>query len=152
VNGMSSKRCCGEGGAFSFANFSWLNGNARTKDLALDTKFFTPEIRADVDYVYDFHHPKDNTIGGSSAVFRSNEVQVTQLGGYLVLLPPINGATAASATPYFSENPGDPFKTWNASGTFDYMPSQYSAFRWEFDHRAADAARPEHSCRDSRQI
>ena len=46
----------------------------------MDTKFFTPEIRADVDYVYDFNHPKDDTIGGSSEVFRSDEVQVTQLG------------------------------------------------------------------------
>jgi hypothetical protein len=65
---------------FSFADFTWLNGNARTKTVPLDTKFFTPEIRADVDYIYDFNHPKDDTIGGSSEVFRSNEVQVTQLG------------------------------------------------------------------------
>ncbi len=65
---------------FSFADFTWLNGNARTKELPFDSKFFTPEIRADVDYIYDFNHPKDDTIGGSSEVFRSNEVQVTQLG------------------------------------------------------------------------
>jgi hypothetical protein len=370
---------------FSFADFTWLNGNARTKESPMDTKFFTPEIRADVDYVYDFNHPKDDTIGGSSEVFRSNEVHVTQLGvggdfhydnvrarvmtqfglysqttprndaspargqwnldnayrylseayggyhinalhginidagifmsyiglfsyynfdnwayqpsyvssntpwffngvrvqifptahlkiepwfvngwqsygrfngrpgfglqilwrpngwlsvlgneyalgeealgvtgrvryhsddsieikyydkpentlskmafsltgdigcehgggvscytnsakgpkqdflgfmfynrfwfnhdkfgltlgggrinnpgRYLVLLPPINGATAASGTPYFTENPGDPFKAWDASGTFDYMPRQYITFRWEFDHRAAN--------------
>jgi Putative beta-barrel porin-2, OmpL-like. bbp2 len=370
---------------FAFADWTWLNGNARTKDVPLDTKFFTPEIRADVDYVYDFNHPKDDTIGGSSEVFRSDEVQVTQLGvggdfhydnvrarvmtqfglysqttprndaspargqwdldnayrylseayggyhfnwlhgvnvdagifmsyiglfsyynfdnwayqpsyvssntpwffngvrvqifptehlkiepwfingwqsygrfngrpgfgfqilwrpnswlsvlgneyllgedalntpgrvryhsddsieikyydkpenafskmafsltgdigcehgggvscytnsakgpkqdflgfmfynrmwfdhdkygltlgggkinnpgRYLVLLPPINGATAASGTPYFTENPGDPFKAWDASATFDYMPKQYITFRWEFDHRAAN--------------
>jgi hypothetical protein len=30
-----------------------------------------------VDYVYDFNHPKDDTIGGSSEVFRSDEVHVT---------------------------------------------------------------------------
>jgi hypothetical protein len=65
---------------FAFADFTWLTGNARTKELAMDTKFFTPEIRADVDYIYDFNHPKDNTISGSSEVFRANEVQVTQLG------------------------------------------------------------------------
>jgi hypothetical protein len=369
---------------FAFADFTWLNGNARTKEVPMDTKFFTPEIRADVDYIYDFNHPKDDSIGGSSEVFRSDEVQVTQLGvggdfhydnvrarvmtqfgmyaettprndaspargqwdldtayryvseayggyhfdvlhginvdagifmsyiglfsyynfdnwayqpsyvssntpwffngvrvqifptehlkiepwftngwqsygrfnnrpglgmqilyrpngwlsvlgnqyglgeealgvpgrvryhsddsieikyydrpgefvdkmafsltgdigcehgggvscdtnskkgpkqdflgfmfydrtwfhndkfgltlgggrinnpgRYLVLLPPINGATAATGTPYFTENPGDPFKAWDASGTFDYMPSQYITFRWEFDHRAA---------------
>src|SRR5580704_3849221 len=65
---------------FAFADFTWLNGNARTKESPMDTKFFTPEIRADVDYVYDFNHPKDDTIGGSSEVFRSDEVHVTQLG------------------------------------------------------------------------
>jgi hypothetical protein len=370
---------------FAFADFTWLNGNPRTKESPMDTKFFTPEIRADVDYVYSFNHPSDDTIGGSSEVFRSSEVHVTQLGvggdfhfdnvrarvmtqfglysettprndaspargqwnladayrylseayggyhfnvlhgvnvdagvfmsyvglfsyynfdnwayqpsyvssntpwffngvrvqifptehlkiepwfvngwqtygrfnsrpgfgmqilwrpngwfsilgnqyalgedalntpgrvryhtddsievkyydrpgeivdkmafsltgdlgcehgggvscygnskkgpkqsfvgfmlydrtwfhndkfgltlgggkinnpgRYLVLLPPINGATAASGTPYFTENPGDPFKAWDASGTFDYMPSQYITFRWEFDHRAAN--------------
>ena len=370
---------------FAFADFTWLNGNARTKEPAMDTKFFTPEIRADVDYNYSFNHPKDDTISGSSEVFRHGEVQVTQLGvggdfhydnvrarlmtqfgmysqttprndaspargqwnldnayryiseayggyhfnalhginvdagifmsyvglfsyyqfdnwayqpsyvssntpwffnglrvqifptehlkiepwftngwqsygrfnarpgfgmqilwrpngwlsvlgnqyalgeeafgvpgrvryhsddsiqikyydrpenrlskmafsltgdigcehgggvaclgtrnghpkqsflgfmfynrfwfdrdkygltlgggrinnpgRYLVLLPPINGATAASGTPYFTENPGDQFKAWDASGTFDWMPSQYITFRWEFNHRAAN--------------
>lgn len=59
-------------------------------------------------------------------------------GRYLVLLPPINGATAASGTPYFTENPGDPFRAWDASVTFDYMPSQYITFRGEFNHRAAN--------------
>jgi hypothetical protein len=370
---------------FAFADFTWLNGNARTRESPMDTKFFTPEIRADVDYIYDFNHPKDNTISGSSEVFRANEVQVTQLGvggdfhydnvrarlmtqfglysqttprndaspargqwnldnayryiseayggyhfnalhginvdagifmsyiglfsyyqfdnwayqpsyvssntpwffngvriqifptehlkiepwftngwqsygrfnsrpglgfqilwrpngwfsilgnqyalgedalntpgrvryhtddsieikyyddkerfldkaafsltgdmgcehgggvscagnsakgpkqsflgymfynrlwfdndkygltlgggqinnpgRYLVLLPPINGATAASGTPYFTENPGDPYKAWDVSGTFDWMPSQYITFRWEYNHRAAN--------------
>ena len=370
---------------FAFADWTWLNGNPRTKESPMDTKFFTPEIRADVDYIVDFNHPKDDTIGGSSEVFRSSEVHVTQLGvggdfhydnvrarlmtqfglysqttprndaspargqwnldnayrylseayggyhfnalhgvnvdagifmsyiglfsyynfdnwayqpsyvssntpwffngvrvqifptaklkiepwfingwqsygrfngrpglggqilyrpngsisiisnnygvgadalgipnrtrlhtddsievkyydkpdkyldkmafsltgdagcesgggvsctgnhgtdrkqsflgymaynrfwfkhdlygvtlgggqinnpgRYLVLLPPINGATAVSGTPYFTENPGDPYKAWDASATFDYMPSQYITFRWEFDHRAAN--------------
>jgi hypothetical protein len=375
----------GKADPFAFADFTWLNGNSRTKDTPYATSFFTPEIRADVDYNYSFNHPKDDTIGGSSEVFRHGEVQVTQLGvggdfhydnvrarlmtqfglysqttprndaspargqwqldnayryiseayggyhfnalhginvdagifmsyiglfsyyqfdnwayqpsyvssntpwffngvrvqifptehlkiepwftngwqsygrfngrpgfglqllwrpngwlsvlgnqyalgeealgvpgriryhsddsieikyldrpenfvskaafsltgdigcehgggvscygnsakgpkqsflgfmfynrfwfshdhygltlgggkinnpgRYLVLLPPINGATAASGTPYFTENPGDQFKAWDASGTFDYMPSQYITFRWEFNHRAAN--------------
>ena len=64
--------------------------------------------------------------------------KINNPGRYLVLIPPINGATAASGTPYFTANPGDPFKAWDASATFDYMPSQYITFRWEFDHRAAN--------------
>ena len=65
---------------FAFADFTWLNGNARTKESPMDTRFFTPEVRADVGYVYDFNHPKDDSIGGSSEIFRAQEVQLTQLG------------------------------------------------------------------------
>jgi len=65
---------------FSFADFSWLNGNSRIKEVPFDTKFFTPEIRVDADYVYDFHYPQDDTISGSSEIFRANEFQVTQFG------------------------------------------------------------------------
>ena len=65
---------------FAFADFTWLNGNLGPKEIPFDTKFFTPEIRADVDYIYDFNHPADDTIGGSSEVFRAQEFQVTQLG------------------------------------------------------------------------
>ncbi len=64
--------------------------------------------------------------------------QINNPGRYLVLLPPINGATAASGTPYFTENPGDPFKAWDVSATVDYMPSQYITFRMEYNHRAAN--------------
>jgi hypothetical protein len=65
---------------FAFADWTWLNGSPRTKEAAFDSKFFTPEIRTDVSYIYDFNHPSDDTIGGSSEVFRSGEVQLTQLG------------------------------------------------------------------------
>jgi hypothetical protein len=65
---------------FSDADWTWLNGNPRTKDIYWDSKFFTPEIRADVTYTYDFNHPTDHSMGGSSEIFRSNEVQVEQLG------------------------------------------------------------------------
>jgi hypothetical protein len=59
-------------------------------------------------------------------------------GRYLVLLPPINGATAASGTPYFTANPGDKYRAWDASATFDYMPSQFFTWRLEYNHRAAN--------------
>ncbi len=64
--------------------------------------------------------------------------EINNPGRYLVLLPPIDGATATTGTPYFTENPGDPFKAWDMSATYDYMPSQYITFRWEFNHRHAN--------------
>jgi len=65
---------------FAFADWTWLNGNSRVKEPPFDTKFFTPEVQADADYIVDFNHPKDDTLGGSSEVFRAYEVQLTQLG------------------------------------------------------------------------
>jgi len=65
---------------FSDWDWSWLNGNPRNKDVAFDSKFFTPEIRADVTYNYDFNKPIDNSEGGSSEIFRSNEIGLEQLG------------------------------------------------------------------------
>ena len=65
---------------FAFADFTWLTGNSRNTENPGETSFFTPEIRADTDYVYDYNHPADHTIGGSSEVFRAGEVQLTQLG------------------------------------------------------------------------
>jgi hypothetical protein len=65
---------------FSDADWTWLNGNPRTKNIYWDSKFFTPEIRADITYTYDFNHPADHSMGGSSEIFRAQEVQVEQLG------------------------------------------------------------------------
>jgi len=65
---------------FSDWDWTWLNGNPRNKDTAFDSKFFTPEIRADITYNYDFNKPVDDSIGGSSEIFRANEIQLEQLG------------------------------------------------------------------------
>lgn len=77
-----------------------------------------------------FQHDKYAvTLGGGA---------INNPGRYLVLVPPINGATAASGTPYFTANPGDPFRGWDGSATFDYMPSESVTFRYELNHRAAN--------------
>jgi len=60
--------------------FTWLNGNARTKESPMDTKFFTPEIRADVDYIYDFNHPKTIPSAGQAKFSGPMKSRVTQLG------------------------------------------------------------------------
>ena len=67
--------------------------------------------------------------------------QINNPGRYLVLIPPINGETAGSAainSPYFTFNPGDPFKAWDTSVTFDYMPKQWVTLRFEGDYRHAN--------------
>jgi hypothetical protein len=59
-------------------------------------------------------------------------------GRYLVLMPPINGATAFSGTPYFTENPGDQFKAWDVQLATDYAPAPYVTFRLEYNYREAN--------------
>jgi Putative beta-barrel porin-2, OmpL-like. bbp2/Carboxypeptidase regulatory-like domain len=61
----------------------WMNGTSREKAPVFDTKFFTPEIRLDVNYLQDLNHPIDHTIVGSTEEFRSGEFQIEQvsLGG-----------------------------------------------------------------------
>jgi len=64
-------------------------------------------------------------------------------GRYLILLPPINGATAISGVtavngqgqPVFTTNPGDEFHAWDYSVTADYMPDQWITYRLEAGHR-----------------
>jgi Putative beta-barrel porin-2, OmpL-like. bbp2/Carboxypeptidase regulatory-like domain len=61
----------------------WMNGTSREKAPIFDTKFFTPEIRLDMNYLQSLNHPIDHTIVGSTEEFRSGEFQIEQvsLGG-----------------------------------------------------------------------
>jgi Putative beta-barrel porin-2, OmpL-like. bbp2/Carboxypeptidase regulatory-like domain len=61
----------------------WMNGTSREKAPVFDTKFFTPEIRLDMNYLQSLNHPHDHTIVGSTEEFRSGEFQIEQvsLGG-----------------------------------------------------------------------
>ncbi len=56
------------------------------------------------------------TLGGGS---------MSNPGRYLTLLPPINGATAVTGSPYFTENPGQPVFQWDATLNLQYMPKQW---------------------------
>ena len=64
--------------------------------------------------------------------------QMNNPGRYLTLLPPINGATAVTGTPYFTETGGDRAQMHDGTVTFDYMPSQYITFRLETGYRFSD--------------
>ena len=68
---------------FAVGYLGWMNGTSREQSPIFDTKFFTPEIRFDANYLQDFNHPKDHTIVGSTEEFRSGEFQIEQvsLGG-----------------------------------------------------------------------
>jgi hypothetical protein len=68
---------------FAFGDFGWLQGNNRQKKALLDSKYFTGSVTVDVNYNLAFHFPKDHTNTGSTATFRSNELNVSyiEVGG-----------------------------------------------------------------------
>src|SRR6266404_100068 len=124
---------------FAFADWTWLNGNPRTKQPAFDSKFFTPEIRADVDYVYDFNHPKDDTIGGSSEVFRSDEVHVTQLGvGGDFHYDNVRGRLMTQFGLYSQTTPRNDASPsrgqWNLDNAYRYISEAYGGYHFNALH------------------
>ena len=66
---------------FAFGDFSWLNGNSRkTSPPILDTKYFTGDITLDLNATHSSNNPIDNTVVGSTALARNNELQLSYLG------------------------------------------------------------------------
>lgn len=69
-----------KGEPFDGLDMSWANGNdRRTHTIWKDNKFFTPSILVDLNYNYSFNNPVDNTVIGSTAMARHNEVQLSAL-------------------------------------------------------------------------
>jgi Putative beta-barrel porin-2, OmpL-like. bbp2/Carboxypeptidase regulatory-like domain len=64
---------------FSLYDYTWMNGNSRNHDTPLATKYFSPEFRTDTNYILDYNHPVDHTMGGATESFRSGEVQEEQM-------------------------------------------------------------------------
>lgn len=62
---------------------SWWNGGDRRSTPTMPGKYFTPTIMLDANYTYSFNDPIDNTVVGSTALARNNEMQVSaaHLGG-----------------------------------------------------------------------
>ena len=124
---------------FSDWDWTWLNGNPRTKTPAFDSKFFTPEIRADINYVYDFNHPTDHSMGGSSELFRSQEVQLEQLGvggdfhydNVRARLMTQFGMYSAT-TPRNDPSPGH--GQWDLVSAYRYISEAYGGYHFDVMH------------------
>ena len=124
---------------FAFADFTWLTGNPRTKDSPINTEYFTGEFRADVAYHHDFNHPKDNTISGSSEVFRSGEVNLTQLGiGGDFHYNNVRGRVLTQVGMYSQTQPrNDPSTArgqWNLDNAYRYLAEAYGGYHFDKMH------------------
>ena len=124
---------------FAFADWTWLNGTARTKDAVWDSKFFTPEVRFDTNFVQSFNKPQDNTIGGSTEIFRSGEVQIEQISfggdfhwnnvrGRVLTMGGMFGVT----TPRNDASPGR--GQWDLRGAYKYFSEAYGGYHFNVSH------------------
>jgi len=68
------------GEPFEGIDQTWHNGNdRRDSSIFKDMKYFTPSVIMDVNYNFSFNDPIDNTVVGSTALARHNEIQLSAL-------------------------------------------------------------------------
>ena len=86
--------------------------------------------------VHCTHGPNKESFFGAMLYDRTwfhNDLYAVTIGGgfmnnpgrYLALPPPINGATAASGSPYFTQQPGQKLYQWDSQINFQYMPRDW---------------------------
>ncbi|MFA6150145.1 MAG: porin [Chitinophagaceae bacterium] len=69
-----------KGEAFEGIDATWQNGSdRRDSSVFKNVPYFTPSILIDVNYTHSFNNPNDNTVVGSTALARNNEVQLSAL-------------------------------------------------------------------------
>jgi hypothetical protein len=128
---------------FAFADFTWMNATPRNKAPAFDTKFFTPDIRLDVNYMYDENHPKDHTIVGATESFRSGEFQVEQISfggdlhwdnvrGRILTMFGLFGTT----TPRNDASSGNigGVGQWDLQDAYKYVSEANAGYHWDVNH------------------
>src|SRR5579871_2216286 len=124
---------------FAVGDLGWMNGTTRTSTPIFDTKFFTPEVRFDVNYLQDFNHPVDHTIVGSTEEFRSGEFQIEQvsLGGnfhwhnvqarFLSMF-----GLFSETTPRNDASSG--IGQWDLQGAYRYFSEANAGYHWDVNH------------------
>ena len=124
---------------FADSDWTWLNGNSRQHDTPLDTKYFSPEFRADTFFGEDFNQPKDHSMGGSSEVFRNGEVQLEDLSiggdfhvgnvrGRVLALYGMFAATTVrnDASPAVGQ--------WDVRAAYKYISEAYGGYHFNVNH------------------
>lgn len=65
---------------FDGMDMTWQNGSDRRTNSVLQSKYFTGSIMLDGNYTYSFNDPIDNTVVGSTALARHNEIELSAVG------------------------------------------------------------------------
>jgi hypothetical protein len=117
-------------------DWTWLNNNGHAVDSPMSTKYFTPEFRADANYILDYNHPKDDTMGGATESFRSDEWQLEQVsvGGDIRInnvrgrILTMNGLFATTTV----RNDATPSRgQWDLGGAYKYISEGWGGYHWD---------------------
>jgi hypothetical protein len=124
---------------FSESDWTWMNSNPRTVDTPMATKYFTPEFRADINYTFDANHPEDDSLGGSTETFRSNEIQVEQLSfGGDIRIDNVRGrfltmyGMFSTTTPRNDASPNR--GQWDLTDAYRYVSEAWGGYHWDKMH------------------
>jgi Putative beta-barrel porin-2, OmpL-like. bbp2/Carboxypeptidase regulatory-like domain len=134
---------------FAYADFTWLNGSPRNKDVVVDTPFFTPEVRFDTHYMEDYNQPHDHTIVGATESFRSGEIQIEQasVGGdfhwqgvrgrilfmqglFSTTTPRNDASSATGSAPGSTGGVGQ----WDLQNAYKYVSEAYGGYHFNVQH------------------
>jgi hypothetical protein len=104
-------------------DFTWVNGSDRRDSSVFTTKYFTPLIMVDANVTHSFNNPIDNTVVGSTALTRDNEMQVSSanLGGDFNY----NGARAHIVTQFGTRSTVIPRNDYSAYKGQYQLPDVY---------------------------
>ena len=120
-------------------DWTWLNSNGHASDSPMATKYFTPEFRADANYTLDYNHPKDDTLGGSTETFRSDEWQLEQISiGGDIHIDNVRGRILTMDGLFASTTPrNDPSVVrggWDLTGAYKYVSEAWGGYHWDVAH------------------
>lgn len=120
-------------------DWTWLNSNGHAVDSPMSTKYFTPEFRADANYILDYNHPKDDTMGGATESFRSDEWQLEQISiGGDIRINNVRGRILtmdglfATTTPRNDASPNR--GAWDLAGAYKYISEGWGGYHWDVAH------------------
>ena len=125
---------------FAFGDFSWLNGTSRkTSPPLIDSKWFTSDITFDLNATHSWNDPIDNTVVGSTALSRNNELQLSFLGfGGDIHVNNVRGrvmmqyGTRSTVVP---RNDGSSYKgQYDLQTIYRYISEAYAGYHWDTWH------------------
>ena len=120
-------------------DWTWLNSGGHNVDSPMATKYFTPEFRADANYTLDYNHPEDDSLGGSTETFRSDEWQLEQIsaGGDIRIqnvrgrILTMDGLFATTTV----RNDGSPNRgQWDLANAYKYVSEAWGGYHWDVSH------------------